>query len=450
MTQTPRTPTPLPEDNLVASYHAAVAELDMSDNVHAEGPSPQVRANVQAYAKQLAQARTESSNASQSIAYHASNTAASSTLDAEKPAANDGRWKIRALASIAIFGLSGLLFMQWDSAPQDEKDVAFSILRPMPGAVSRSDKAEAAAPAAAAPAPTPVPVIAAAPASSAATDQANQAPLAAPAQTRSKENDTQTQTQATAGAPSSAKKIKRETARSDSEASATPPSVADSAKDKAESIARPATPVALPAPASPADFAAAPKPDAAMVQSGAVSPVPSTMAKAAPPAAPAAPVRPAAATAPVAEANTAPRAAAAAPSALPAATRARSSAYDEAYPAAAPAPQGGLQRPAAPPSPNNALFTAIRNKDAAALQQALNEGADKNAKRGGTPAITLCVQAGLAEMVQLLVNAATDVNAVDVQGITPLAHARERGLAQIVSILLKAGAKYDANQPAAQ
>jgi hypothetical protein len=450
MTQTPRPPTHLPpampEDSLVASYHAAVAELETNDSTHTAGPSPRVRANIKAYAQQLAEARAEASNAPHSVATRADIHSTTSTLNAEKPAANDSQWKIRALASIAIFGLSGLLFMQWNNAPQDERDIAFSTSRPTPRAVGKSDKAEAASPAAPAPlpaaAPAPAPAIAAAPTSPIAANKTEQAP--APAQTRSTENEMRAE--ATTGAPNSAKKIKREAARSDSEvsATATQPSVADSAKDKAESITRsaPASPPAAapapaPAPAVAADSAAAPKPDAAMAQSGAVGSAPAAMAKATPPAA---------ATAPLAEANTAPRTAAtAAPSApAPAAAgRARSSANEEslASSAAQSAPQGSLQRQATPTSPNTALFTAIRNKDAAALQQALNEGADKNTKRGGTPAITLCVQAGQADMVQLLVNAAADVNAVDAQGITPLVHARERGLAQIVSILLKAGAK---------
>jgi Ankyrin repeats (3 copies) len=454
MTHPSRPSTSAPEDSLVASYHAAVAELEVSDNAH--GPSPQVRTNIQAYAQQLAQARSEAlaevTSAAHSVAARAGNHGATSTLDAEKPAANDSQWKIRALASIAIFGLSGLLFMQWERAPQDERDVAFSAARPAPAAASPVAPTPA-------PAPAPASVTAATSTSPAATDQADQVLSAPPvsAQTRSKENGTQEKS--ATGIANSDKKSKREAARSGSEASATAtqPSVADSAKDKAEYIAtRPApaaqsapppapaplqAPAPAPAPAVAADSAAATKPDATMAQSSADGSAPAVIAKAAPPA------PSATATAPLAEANTAPRPAAAAapsaPSAPAAAARARAPTYEEstASSIAQSTPQGSLQRPAAPPSPNTALFAAIRNKDAAALQQALNEGADKNTKRGGTPAITLCVQAGQADMVQLLVNAAADVNAADAQGITPLAHARERGLTQIASILLKAGAK---------
>ncbi len=424
MTQDPRTPPSMPEDSLVASYHAAVTELENSDDTHATGPSPQVRANILAYAQQQVQAHSAASNAPYSAATHADNQRAASALRTEKPAANDSQWKIRALASIAIFGLSGLLLMQWDRAPQDEKDVAFGTARPAPAVVGRSDQAETATTAqipASAPSPAPSPasvvaaapapaaVIAAKPANPAAAGKTEQAPTAA--QTRSTQDEMRAQ--APAGAPNSAKKNQREAQQADSEASAkaSDAAVADSMKDKAASNTRPAP---------------APQP----------SPFP----------APA----PAAVIAPLAEANTTSRAATAAPSAPAApaaAARARSSTY-EAAPApsiAQPAPQGSLQRQAVPPSANTNLFAAIRNKDTAALQQALSDGADKNAKRSGTPAITLCVQAGQAELVQLLVNAGADVNAVDAQGVTPLAHARERGLAQIVSILLKAGANSDIN-----
>jgi ankyrin repeat protein len=91
-------------------------------------------------------------------------------------------------------------------------------------------------------------------------------------------------------------------------------------------------------------------------------------------------------------------------------------------------------------SPNLALFAAIRSADAAAVRQALASGADKNAKSNGTPAITLSVQSGKLNLVQLLAGAGADVNAPDAQGITPLAHARARGLDAIANSLIGSGA----------
>jgi uncharacterized protein len=45
------------------------------------------------------------------------------------------------------------------------------------------------------------------------------------------------------------------------------------------------------------------------------------------------------------------------------------------------------------------------------------------------------------EVVRLLVHAGADVNLADSNGITPLAHARQRGYQQIAQILLDAGAR---------
>ena len=45
------------------------------------------------------------------------------------------------------------------------------------------------------------------------------------------------------------------------------------------------------------------------------------------------------------------------------------------------------------------------------------------------------------QIVQLLVDHGADVNIPDGNGVTPLAHARQRGYQQIIEILLKAGAR---------
>ncbi len=41
------------------------------------------------------------------------------------PAANQSRWKISALASLALAGLTGLLVLQFDRGTDEEKDLAF-------------------------------------------------------------------------------------------------------------------------------------------------------------------------------------------------------------------------------------------------------------------------------------------------------------------------------------
>ena len=85
---------------------------------------------------------------------------------------------------------------------------------------------------------------------------------------------------------------------------------------------------------------------------------------------------------------------------------------------------------------NAALFSAIHAGDAVSLQLALTRGADKNAKSHGTPAITMCVQAGHLELVRLLAAVEVDMNALDTQGLSPLAHAQARGM-QNMQLLLK-------------
>lgn len=75
------------------------------------------------------------------------------------------------------------------------------------------------------------------------------------------------------------------------------------------------------------------------------------------------------------------------------------------------------------------------------MQQALANGADQNAKSNGTHAITLCVQSGKLNLVQLLASAGADLNTPDAQGMSPLAHAKAKGLDAMVSLLLELGAK---------
>jgi len=175
-------PMPEPTDALLARYQQAQAEL--ASVGEAAAPSEASRANILAYAAQLAQERvqpvqptraspqlisgTDSDAAHTNISSRdATNSVASSavniwttgskgskklpTVPSRKLAANDSQWKIRAVATIALFGLSGLLFMQVQRGSPDEQDTAFSA----PRAASPQEVAAAkpAAPAAAAPKP---------------------------------------------------------------------------------------------------------------------------------------------------------------------------------------------------------------------------------------------------------------------------------------------------------
>lgn len=91
---------------------------------------------------------------------------------------------------------------------------------------------------------------------------------------------------------------------------------------------------------------------------------------------------------------------------------------------------------------NARLFNAIQSKDATTLKLALDNGEDKNAKNAAvTPALSVCVQSEQLNLVRLLVAAGADVNALDARGLSPLAHARKLVFTDIVSLLLKSGAK---------
>jgi outer membrane protein assembly factor BamB len=89
------------------------------------------------------------------------------------------------------------------------------------------------------------------------------------------------------------------------------------------------------------------------------------------------------------------------------------------------------------------LWAAVRNGDTKAAQGLLDKGADVNAKNEiGVTALWIAASKGRPEMVKLLLGAGADVNARD--GIwyeTPLSLAVAEGHADVVTALLRAGAK---------
>jgi hypothetical protein len=428
-------------DSLVASYHAAQYALDAETNEAGggtAGPSAQTRTNILAYAAQQPHVRARdagagNSNTVNSIAASAVNTAQTGQFDGKKPSANDSQWKLRALASVAIFGISGLLFMQWDRATPEEKDLAFSTARPAPAVRPKAEAADA-------PSSTP--------ASSAATSAINSTnatanttePSVVDATKDTKDVSSQTKPEQSAAQP--AKKTALPAAQQ------SPLAKPPIAKKPGQETADSPTAGALQQPS-----------DIAQAESKLVVPQPTSQAKnsadrvptPAPAAAPApgAPPAPVAPSAPAADSAAATRADAALSKSAPSGAAMQSAPAPAAKPAARakstdaerPAYAGAAPSSALSASPNTALFTAIRAKDLAALQQALADGADKNAKSGGTPAITLCTQLGQADMVRTLAAAGADVNATDAQGITALDHARGRGFNAVMDVLLKFGAR---------
>jgi hypothetical protein len=89
------------------------------------------------------------------------------------------------------------------------------------------------------------------------------------------------------------------------------------------------------------------------------------------------------------------------------------------------------------------LWAAVRNSDAKGAKAVLDEGADVNAKNEiGITALWIAASKGKPEVVELLLGAGADVNARD--GIwyeTPLSLAVAVGHAEVVTTLLRAGAK---------
>jgi hypothetical protein len=403
MTRDPNAPATT--DALLARYHAAQAALDAPE---AGGPSAKTRARILDNAANIA---------TNSVAAPAIKQWSNSQTDTQKPAANDGQWKIRALATVAIFGLTSLLLLQWDRGTPEEKEVAFSTARPpvaapapaaAPAAAPVTEPASAAARAAAPPVP-PATATADAPAAVRPVDKSNATAKAVPPSARLPAPKVAQQ-----AAPASARALPFP---SDAEAKrpsgvAPPPPT----KDAAESAMAGATPLPAPAPAPAAPSAAA----------------------VAPPATPAPAAAPAMRTAPAAKTESYGTAESARREDAPQATgRLKKSESAQDASSVAEANSAPAFRAAAP---NLALFAAIRSADAAALQRALASGADKNAKSNGTPAITLCVQSGKLNLVQLLAAAGADVNAPDAQGTTPLAHARARGFDAIANALIGLGA----------
>ena len=98
------TNSPDEKDALLQRYREA-NELD------AARPGEALRGNVLAYASSQAAAR-------------------SAPTATQRPAANDSRWKLRALGSLAAVGLVGLLMMQFERGTPEEQEVALGAPAP--------------------------------------------------------------------------------------------------------------------------------------------------------------------------------------------------------------------------------------------------------------------------------------------------------------------------------
>ena len=134
------------DDELVARYHEATALEDAA-------PGPDLRDAILAQAQVLAWKHADTmaddgEPAIDEVAAGARPASAEPVFHSELPpppalaveAANDRRWFVPAVASVAVLGLAGLLALQFGRAPADDQNVALGR--------ATAPQAEPAAPAA--------------------------------------------------------------------------------------------------------------------------------------------------------------------------------------------------------------------------------------------------------------------------------------------------------------
>ena len=90
---------------------------------------------------------------------------------------------------------------------------------------------------------------------------------------------------------------------------------------------------------------------------------------------------------------------------------------------------------------DKALFDAIKKNDLAAVQAALDGGANVNAKAQGDLTPIIVAGGSTADIVKLLIEKKADVNAKTVKGMTALTTAKKKNSRDIVDLLTAAGEK---------
>lgn len=379
-------------DELLQRYREASAEDTRRPGAH-------VRDAVRAHAQMVINAGKQTG----------APQAAATADAAQRPAANQSRWKISALASVALVGLTGLLVLQFDRGNDQEKELVFG--RPSPTAQPS-------------PATSPSAATAQAPSPSMATvpdPVAPQTPAPEP-EIRKRSGET-------------AKPALKSPAPPVLEKSAASPPANEAAVQKEEAKAPPGGVAAPPPAPSPLPAPAATPVPPATVQDSAQPPLaPYTTG---------AGMGSLTASLPPSQANT--------PAAAPvarAAPAAPSAAVGAAAPAArAVAPQqkqeNALQyrapRAEAGAGPNRlagALQDAARAGRLELIERLLQQGAPVNAAdaAGRTP-LVLAVMQGHTAVVQRLLAAGANPALVDQEGLNALQHARRLGLDGIARLI---------------
>jgi len=385
-------------DELLARYREASA-------ADPQRPAQRVRAAVRQHAQMVHARQPE-------VVTLALQTGQSS------PAANQPRWKLSALGSVAVLGLAGLLVLQFEHGTPEQKEVALGVA--VPGQSRKDEVVRQSAPAAvagpqdAAPRQEPPP----------------SGPLT---QTTPASADSAAARRATPAAPpvvpDSARNAKAAALAAGAEAARAPsafPRSPESTNATAQSIASDATSSAAPAAAAPITAqpdVSAPAPRGAANQ--AASPVRNTGATGA---------RLEGSAAAPGDAQPAP--AAAAPG------RPRTAALAGALEKAAHPPVAAQslreRAPLAGTSSDLAasLHAAARNGDVAQLDLLLAKGAPLNAPddAGRTPLVLATMQ-GHIETVRRLLAAGANPALQDREGLDAVQHARRLGLNQIVQLI---------------
>ena len=413
----------LPQDELLERYERA--KMALPDGLPT-GPSAAVRERIMHAAREQADAINSVALSVESMpptGLKSSKNTIEKSMRAQD-AANDSFWNIRALGSLAVMGLAGLLWWQFEHGTPEEQLAAKSAAPSSTASASAPVPAalEAAAPTSSAlptPAPTPASVSASVTPRSAALPPSPSPAPAAPVVSN----------------PSPAANAPEKLAQA---------KMASQSRSKAETaeIATPNTPIAQandpsPSPSPAPQAPRAPAQDAAATDAAqtpqtdkVLKDIPSRTARPNVAAEPSLTRSLETAQAPSVAAVPPP------PPALPA-PAARAAAPP--MPAAAPAPRSS---PAASATPQaiiaspTLLLSAIETRDAPALQQALSQGASPNARSpGGNTALHQAVMQRWTEGVRILLAAGADRAAKNSKGHTAADVALELGYSDMAELL---------------
>lgn len=361
----PHEQTPHPDDRLLQRYREA-NELD------AARPGPALREAVLAHARNAAASR------------------AGTVVPAARAAANDSVWTWRALGSLAVIGLVGLLVLQFDRGTPDEQEAALGT------GISRPADQPAPAPEATVRAATPA--------------DAASASLSEPAAPEPPASATVITTPSRAPVVTEQEPAVRPDAAQRSRLASAAPPIALGQAEEAEHLAE-GTAVA---PAASADTALRPETPA--------------MAAAPAPAAKAAATR-----APMAMAPAAPIATPPAPAPAEAQGGAPAAASRNATEGLA---RERREATATGPVTTGPLFAAVAAGDLNAVRQGLREGADPNQRNGsGQTPLMAAARRGNEAIVRLLLAAGADRTLRDPQGLSAADHAERAGHSALLPLL---------------